>query len=211
MRTLLPLLLISSCSLLTAQSDTRWISFGAKGGVPISSLPGNGSESRRYTIGPSVEFRLPANFAVEVSALYQRVGSSYALFYSPVFISNGSDVVPLTSTASRNRTNSWRFPILGKYYFGNRSSRWQPFLGTGYAFEAGWTHSDYSTVTDGVATKGSFNDRGEVNVGAVAAAGVRINAGRFSVLPEFRYTRWGSSPAGSTRRNEGLFLLGIQF
>jgi hypothetical protein len=172
-------------------------------------LPGNGSESRRYTIGPSIEFRLPANFAVEASALYQRVGSSVALFYSPVIISSGPNLVQLTTIAYRQRTNSWRFPILGKYYFRDRGSRWQPYLGTGYAFEAGWSHTDYSTTTDGVLTKSSFDGRGQVNVGAVAAAGVRIHAGRFAVLPELRYTRW--APGASTRRNEGLFLLGIQF
>jgi hypothetical protein len=59
--------------------------------------------------------------------------------------------------------------------------------------------------------KYSSSYRTSTNVGAVAAAGVRLHAGRFAVLPEFRFTRWGGVGGISTPRNESAFLLGIQF
>jgi hypothetical protein len=41
---------------------------------PRCSIQNYKDESRPYTIGPSVEFRLPVGFAVEIDALYRRLG-----------------------------------------------------------------------------------------------------------------------------------------
>jgi hypothetical protein len=42
------------------------------------------------------------------------------------------------------------------------------------------------------------------------AAGVRFNVWRLAIVPEARYTRWGSSE-DLNRKNEAAFLLGISF
>jgi hypothetical protein len=49
-----------------------------------------------------------------------------------------------------------------------------------------------------------------LGVGAVFAAGVRFRAGRFSLLPEARYTRWGGSD-NQLRKNEAGLILGVSF
>jgi hypothetical protein len=58
-----------------------WISIGAKVGAPIATptqVPGflGSDESKWILMGPSVEFKLPRGFALEVDALYQRTGYS---------------------------------------------------------------------------------------------------------------------------------------
>jgi hypothetical protein len=198
------------CSFSVADAQDQRVSFGVKGGVPISSPPGQNDESRRYIVGPSVEIRLPANFAVEIDALYQRTGSSFnASFFDP---ERGT-----TSTyTSRERGNSWQFPILAKYYIGSRSRTWQPFLSTGYALQVSWNHGDsQSSVTSGTALstqnyKNKSDFRTPLNVGAVLAGGIRYNAGKVALLPEFRYTRWGAFTS-ATRKNQTHFLMGVSF
>jgi hypothetical protein len=61
-----------------------------------------------------------------------------------------------------------------------------------------------------------FNKRNDV--GLVFGGGVAFEIGRLRLIPEFRYTRWGSEtfrdPVRSflrTNRNEGDFLLGLVF
>ena len=189
------------------------VSFGAKAGVPfIEDLPGH-DESRPYIIGPSVEFRLPAGFAAEADALYRRIGSSTA------FLSSINTIPPtfpaLTSFSERLRGNEWEVSLVGKYYF-HRRSRWQPYVGTGYAFRTIGTRQDISqTLIDanGDAHNDSFHvhSRSDLGVGAVAAAGVRFRAGHFSLLPEIRYTRWGSQNNIFQGKNEAAFLLGLSF
>ena len=85
-----------------------------------------------------MEVRLPARFAVEADALYQRIG------YSNVFNLNDTNLFQ-----SRERGNSWEFPLLVKYYFRPQSESWQPFVGTGFAFRTTSFHSDYSESPTG--------------------------------------------------------------
>ena len=82
------------------------LSVGVKGGVPFNDiLEGQDisqsipliTETKRFTIGPAIEFRLPAGFSVEFDALYKRF-----------------DQVQGTETATGD---SWEFPLLGKYRF----------------------------------------------------------------------------------------------
>jgi hypothetical protein len=88
---------------------------------PCCSIQNYTDESRPYTVGPSVEFRLPAGFAIEIDALYRRLGL------------RDSGLTAFTSYdafTDRWRGNAWEFPLLGKYYFRKRE-RWQPFAGAG--------------------------------------------------------------------------------
>ena len=140
------------------------VSVGVLGGVPLVdqtqtySNPLDHDESRPYIIGPSVEVRLPAGFAIEADGLYQRVGSTFGfqLQNSATFISTGSGITPVnlltTASTNRARANLWEFPLLGKYYF-RRDSTWQPFVGTGFAFRtAGFHEAGTETLlnSDGV-------------------------------------------------------------
>src|SRR5262245_61142180 len=110
------------------------VSVGVKGAVQIADNPLAGhDDSRRGLVGPSVEVRLPAGFAVEADALYRRVGYSYS--YSLLGPTAGF-------YSARVRGNSWEFPVLGKYYFQRRLKGWQPFAGTGWALRTVQYHTD---------------------------------------------------------------------
>lgn len=180
---------------------------GVKAGVPFVDPLGPNRESRPYLVGPTVEVRLPAGFAVEASALYRRLGQTYAYGY-------GSEPGVVTSISNRARGNAWEFPVVGKYYFKSAESSWQPFFGTGWSLRTiGWKYDGVTTTTTPtgqVVTPFHSSDRSDLNVGATFAAGVRLRVNRFSVLPELRYTRWGGAD-GTTRRNEGGFFLGFRF
>ena len=196
----------------TSQAQNSLVSVGVKGGVPLSeTVAGSYStrdESRPILFGPSVEFRLPGRFAVEVSALYQRVGVTNTYLVAP--LANNT-----TSFISRTRVNAWQFPVLGKYYFQPRTNSWQPYLGTGYTIRTGWATTEGSTTVteNGVQRTTLFAPEYRVptTVGIVAAAGVRFKAGRFSISPEFRYQYSGEAAPSPFRRNQGHFLLGINF
>lgn len=193
-------------ALLTAPLCAQPVSIGAKIGVSLGdSMPRYG-ESRPYLVGPTVEVRLPAGFALEGSAIYRRLGQTTVLLYGPM--AETSSLV-----AYRVRGNAWEFPLIGKYYFGK--SAWQPFLGTGWAFRTvGWHYQGSTTTTNPAGTPFvvpiDTKGRSELGVGATITAGVRVRAGRMSLLPEFRFTRWGTDYAPS-RRNEGGFFLGFRF
>src|ERR1035441_6656200 len=107
------------------------VSVGAIGGVPITDTTGTDDQSRPYIVGGSVEVKLPAGFALEADALYRRVGTTGYFGYADGTVSAFSTV--------RERGNAWEFPLLGKYYF-RRTSAWQPFVGTGFAFETIGVH-----------------------------------------------------------------------
>ena len=68
-------------ALLAIPLSAQPVSVGVKVGVPFTDPIGRNGESRPYTIGPTVEVRLPAGFAVEASALYRRLGQTYTYSY----------------------------------------------------------------------------------------------------------------------------------
>jgi hypothetical protein len=202
--------------LTAATSQAQLISIGVKGGIHTLDSTTTIDESKRYLVGPSVEVRLPGNFAIEADALYQRLGSSTRLF---PFFSTGTPAPGESPTASipltqRQRGNSWEFPVLAKYY--TRSfGPLHPFVSGGAAFRTigvdrkGTNILIYTNnVTQTVPFQQSF--RTNLAVGAVAAVGLRYKVGRFSILPEFRYTRYGSDDRFASK-NSANFLLGISF
>jgi hypothetical protein len=202
--------LLCSIILGTIAASAQAVSFGVIGGVPLTDPLSFRDESRPYIVGGSIEVRLPARFAVEADVLYQRVGNSTPFF--PLLTPT------ITSFTSRQRGNAWKFPVLGKYYFRPRTSAWQPFVGTGYAFRAIDFRSDVNeTIVDssGASQNNSFhfNNGAGLGVGAIFAAGVRFHTGRFAFSPQIRYTRWGDNQNNPTSlsRNEAGVLLGISF
>lgn len=95
---------------LVTAAFSQPVSVGVKGGIPITdafeTLRGNESyyatNTKRYVVGPAVQFNLPARFAIEVDALYKRLGYQY------------NALTPQTVTAS-TVANPWEFPFLVKY------------------------------------------------------------------------------------------------
>lgn len=201
------LLVSIAAGILSAQP----VSIGVLGGVPLVDQTAGNDESRPYMIGPSIEVRLPAGFALEADALYQRIGNTSSFGLIGSFL--GTGVAAVTSETTRTRANEWEFPLLGKYYF-RRNSAWQPFVGTGWAFRFGETHeSGNETIINAGASSGTFtfNDsfRSNLEVGATFAAGIRYRIGHFALQPQFRYTRWGSN--SSLRHDEAVFQFGLSF
>src|SRR5882724_11163707 len=174
----------------SASAQFQFMSIGVKGGASLTDPSGNRDESRRYIVGPSVEFRLPGNFAVEASALYQRLGTStgYAFNYTSIVGPGGISYPFIASYLNRQRANAWEFPIVGKYYFRSRSALWRPYIATGYSLRTvGIQNSTRVTTVDstGASTTSQFKNttRSDLGVGAVAAAGVRFHTGRLSFQP----------------------------
>ncbi len=200
-------------SLGASSAFAQLVSFGVKGGVPLIDQTVNSTDqSRPYIVGPSIEFRLPANFAIEVDALYQRVGTS--IQFSE--LAGGVSQVDLSSVSlsQRQRANDWTFPVLGKYYFRPHST-WRPYIATGWALRVLDVHdtgSESILASTGLTQVLPLNSHyhSDDGVGAVAAAGVRFKRGRLAISPEIRYTRWGSSTSW-VNKNEASFLLGLSF
>ncbi len=196
----------------SAKSLFSRLSYGVTGGI---ELTGNGSdsithyESRRYAIGPSVEFGISDRVGIQFNPLYRRLG------YSQFFGKNA----PLVTSFDRNRTNEWQFPVIGKYYWGNRERVWRIFTGAGYAWETeGRTTYAAVTVIDPmterpVTTSGNGYVRSTNWAGSVFEGGVQIQKARLRFAPEFRYTHWGGGGTGlvNRNRNQSEFLLNIHF
>ncbi len=167
---------------------------------PCCSIRNYTDESRPYTLGPSVEFRLPAGFAIEIDALYRRLG----LRDSGVTAFTAYDVF-----SDRWRGNAWEFPVLAKYYFRTRE-RWQPFVGAGMAMR--YLSRQHQGNEAGLF--GSFYEVHQSNrqliAGETGAAGIRFRTGRIEWLPQFRYSRWNASGI-LTESNEAEILVGIAF
>ncbi len=201
-----------------AIAQAQLVSVGVKGGVSTLNPTNANDESKRYLVGPSVEVSLPANFAIEVDALYQRLGTDYS-YLAPFAFSTGvvqPGAIPITGypLTLRQRGNSWEFPLLMKYYI-RPVHHLRPFFSGGFSFRTIGqessgvqilTYSNNATQTVPFKTELRTN----LAVGAVGVVGLRYKVGRFSILPEFRYTRYGSDDRFANK-NSANFILGISF
>ena len=184
-------------------ASAQLVSIGALGGVRLTDGFSYSDESRRYVVGGSVEIHLPARFAIEADALYQRLGETRSFDAS----------LPASFFfISRERGNSWQFPLYVKYYFRPHTAAWQPFIGTGYAFRTVSFHTDSSgfNVPDVINGDSHYDFRSSLGVGASIVAGLRFHYGPVAFLPQVRYTRWGDT-SDSINRNEVTLLLGVTF
>lgn len=179
------------------------VAIGVKGGLILTDPTlSRHAESRNYTVGPTVELKLPPNFGIETGFLYKRIGADYELRFDGA------------RTAYRARGNSFEIPVVGKYYV-RPESAWSPYLGLGAA-----VRRTYLT-TQGVITNDAFplprnpfmiTDIAPWGVGAVGAVGVQFRYGRWKVAPEFRYTRWSREDQAIPRNpNQVEFLVGVSF
>ena len=177
------------------------VSIGVKGGLLLTdALRYSYDESPNYTVGPTVEFRLPRNFGIETGFLYKRVGSSASYSFGPA------------QAHIRTRGNSFEIPVVGKYYF-TPSKLFTPYLGLGVAMRRTWYTTEASNNVPPVPPFNSVSkDVSPFGAGAAGAAGVQFRYGRLKFSPEVRYTRWSAETQRLSRNpNQAEFLLGISF
>lgn len=190
------------------------IAVGVEGGVRTTGdvsgtlMP----ESRRYIVGPKVEVRLPLRLSFEFDALYQRFGfTGYA----------GS---AFGSSITRERANSWEFPMILTYNLPIVPLA-HPFVGVGYAPRTvyGSNVSSGSFLSSLSSFTYFFNQRSDTSYswthGVVVSGGVNFRVGHVRFSPEVRYVRWNApflnefGGDGSFRfvsnQNELFVLLGI--
>jgi len=110
--------------MVVSPAISQSVSVGIKVGARLSeefsgSFGAISDESKRYTVGPMVDLKLPLRFSLEFDALYQPVGYTVQNF-------------DFDFVTSRERSNSWEFPIIAKYRLPG-FSRLQPYAGVGYA------------------------------------------------------------------------------
>ena len=161
---------------------------GLKGGVRATDdVTGDATtESKRYIAGPMVEIGLPLGLGVEFDALYHHHG------YRTAFGNFAG------SSFSRERANSWEFPLLLKYRLPLPGIK--PYVGAGYA--ARTIHASIDSVgytidlRNGQATFGSTHSdpKWDIGGGAVVTAGVELRVSRLRLSSEFRYTHWTGAP-----------------
>jgi hypothetical protein len=219
---LLPLLITS-----TTPACAGLFSLGVKGGVPLTGFFNKGvsigfgdaafsSYTNPYIIGPTVEWRLPANLGIELNALYRHF--NYNLSYTV-----GKDYCCLIYLVSSSPTTggSWEFPLLLKYRLGRGIIK--PYVSAGAAFDilSGVTQTIINTIVPDQRTITSrLSHPNELSNGTIEGFVAGVGADIHSVMhiaPEIRYTRWGSAhfalPGSSqlSNRNQAEFLVGITF
>jgi len=160
------------------------VAIGVKSGLPATTdISGDAvSESKRYTIGPILDVGLLLGFGAEVDALYQREGfrTSFSNF------AGGSD--------SRERANSWQFPILLKYRLPFPVVK--PYVAVGYAWRVIRGTEDTNGYSIDLETGQITSGRTHLNTnwntggGVVVGGGVQFGVGSLRLSPELRYTRW---------------------
>jgi hypothetical protein len=180
-------------------------SFGVKAGVPFGdpySVPFRNLEvDRKYwTVGPTMEFGLPAGFSIGFDALYQPV--SFRSFSG----------IPGASYSSRGEGSRWDFPLYLMYKFGpNLPVR--PFVSAGAV--AGGSFHSVRTVCGGDLCGGgspSTDSLSEAGAGFVVGGGVEVKLPfRMRIAPEVRYTNWQAGLLASRRLNQTSLLVGFRF
>ncbi len=205
------------CLVLAGASFAQPVSIGVKAGVPLTDFvdvaKGDHSayftNTKRYTLGPTIEFHLPARISLEIDALYKRFGF------------DGQTVSPAGSILTGTSGNSWEFPALIKFEVVPGPVR--PFVDAG----ASVRHITGIKQVRQVISAGTFssvelNNPPEFNkatdIGFTFGAGIALKLGRVRISPELRYTRWGGEnlrdPVNSllhTHRNQGDVLIGFTF
>jgi hypothetical protein len=184
------------------------LTIGAVGGLRLTGDPQtyyDTSNSKPYLVGPTIEVRLPLNFALEADALYSRLGDT---FYFPGIT---------RESTTRTIANSWEFPLLAKYRL--PVPRVHPYLSVGVAprhaggrintIQYGYYPSDVSFSSVGWhAHDHAF----------VLGGGIDVKFWHIRISPQIRYVRWGipSMPSSSdvahylpVPQSEPQVLLGI--
>jgi len=206
-------LLFAFTLLAASAAYPQSVSFGLKGGVPLSNAlkVANAStytsDRAPFVIGPVVELGLPLGLAVEADLLYRRI--EYA----------GSDLQTFAPMTSRTTGQVWELPILAKYRFPGVLLR--PYIEAGLSFRR-FAAFDQRTTLIGTPSQTSSTDqppevKGRAAAGATLGAGLELHLPVVRLSSEIRYTRWGSTSilatlgGLTTQLNQADLLLGITF
>jgi hypothetical protein len=188
-------------ALFTAPAYSQRFSIGVKAGARLTDdLETSGqrvSESKHYTVGPAVFFKLFSRFGLEFDALYKRVGTSY----SYGFVGE--------RYWGRDRSNSWELPILARYSLLRRSPT--PYISGGYSFRtiSGSGTANVSGPYHPTPSASQYSPHYDNSSGLLVCGGVEINAWFLKISPEFRYTRWFNM-ALATYGGQGTFAKSTQ-
>ncbi len=196
--------------LLPAAAWCQVATFGVKGGVPLGQPADDFGHlkinSEHWTVGPTVEFHLPARFSLELGALYSGYNSKYDTNISIL----SPAPLPNFRLTSRGDTRAWDFPAAIKYRF--RSEGFTPFVlgGVNYRRES----SDVRvtcTADDGGGCGASITylanySTSQDRIGPTVGGGLEWRFGRLRAAPEFRYTHLNRTGA-----NQYNLLFGLSF
>jgi len=180
---------ITLLCLAALPAPAQLLSFGAKGGIPLNEVLDAGGSfktvSKHWTLGPTVELKLPAGFGLEADLLYRRVG--------------------YTDTALGKDSNSGAFtvPILLKYHFPSRSMA-RLYVEGGFAYRA---LTDVPLLAKGQTQGGVVGAGVRYDLKAVKIS-PEIRFTRWSD-DMFHYTSVGSSL--SSKKTQAELLVGISF
>jgi opacity protein-like surface antigen len=200
--------LLLSFLLASCPTCGQIFSAGIKGGVPLNDFLNTvqsqnfsfDPSSNRYIIGPTAELHLPFGLGIEVDALYRHMS-----YTSSNIFASGAQVVDFNS-------GRWEFPLLLKYRFHGKIAR--PFVDAGVAWDTltGISQSVAQSISNGSPTVVHKN----TTAGFVMGGGVDLHV-VVHIMPEIRYTRWGSTqvidPTSllKSNQNQAEFLVGITF
>ena len=233
------LLAVSLMLPLAAQTSSLFgrLSVGVTGGLPLNSTqqqnygilysgffvngvstrtstlrPYGGDTSRRYTVGPNMEFAVTDHFSVQFNPLYRRFRYELPVYTTTFQTTTATET---TSYGYRTVTNALEFPLIAKYYFGSPDASWRFFAGTGYSIAAGWQNTRgiqtiFTSSTTPALVPFSSSYRTPTQVGAVFSEGASWKKGRWTLAPELRYTRWGNG-YGDRHQNQFDLLLNVRF
>ena len=159
-----------------------------------------------------IELGITHGFAVEFDALYHRQGFYSTFAHDTVYY------------FSRERDNSWEFPLLLKYQL--RIPAVHPFVEAGVAprtMSGRVAVAGQVSLTPPVAPP--FGPSAPVSfspsVGFVGGGGFQFTLGRVRLAPQARYTRWATAPVGgpyfslgssySSNQNQVDLLVGLSW
>jgi hypothetical protein len=215
---------LTVAALVTLAAPAASFHFGLTAGVPLTQYFDTGrsadlhgsreysAATRRYTLGPTIEWRQSPHFGFEFDALYKRMG------YVGILTSFDNGI--LTTTAFDSKGNSWDFPLMAKYRF---DGRMRPFVAAGGVLRyvgpiralGQVTTSNLITqmkTTTPIDTSDPSDMRKRFYPGVTFGGGIEFSARRLRIGPELRYTRWTaniSGPDGVLRfePNQAEFLI----
>ena len=180
------------------------VAVGVEGGIRTTDDVSGSltSESKRYIVGPMAEIRLPMRLSFEFDALYRRSGFT------------GYQGSCCGSSITRERANSWEFPMILKYSLPVVLAH--PFVGVGYAPRTiQGTDVSSGSYLSGISQNPPmstytyfFNQRSDtsysVTHGVVVSGGVNLDVGHLRFSPELRYVHW-SAPFLNEFGGDGSF------
>ena len=208
MRMRFSLLLLVVVFLTSHMVEAQQVAVGVVGGVRTTDDVSGSltTESKRYIVGPSVDIRLPKQLSFEFDALYRRFG----------FTGYENSCCGFGSAITRERANSWEFPMILKYHL--HVGPVHPFVGVGYAprivHGTDVASGSYLTgISDNPPMNSYtyfFNQRTPtsypVTQGVIISGGVSRGIGHVLFTPEVRYVHWNAPFLNQSHHGSDAFV-----